>query len=42
MPANMVPIFSKAGDIRWSSTDMTAANTTADLTSGTSYTRLDR
>jgi len=38
MPGNTVPLFSKAGDIQWSSTDMTAANTTADLTSGTSYT----
>ena len=36
MPANTVPIFSKAPDIQWIGY-MTAANTTADLTSGTSY-----
>ena len=36
MPANTVPIFSKAPDIQWIGY-ITAANTTADLTSGTSY-----
>jgi len=36
MPANTVPIFSKAADIQWIGY-MTAANTTADLTTGTSY-----
>ena len=36
MPANTVPIFSKAADIQWIGY-MTAANTTADLTAGTSY-----
>lgn len=36
MPANTAPIFSKAADIQWIGY-MTAANTTADLTSGTSY-----
>ena len=37
MAANTQPIFSIAGDIQWSSSAMTAANTTKDLTSGTSY-----
>lgn len=37
MAANTQPIFSIAGDIQWSSTAMTAANTTKDLTTGTSY-----
>ena len=36
MPANTVPIFSKASNIQWIGY-MTAANTTADLTSGTTY-----
>ena len=36
MPANTVPIFSRLPDIQWIGY-MTAANTTADLTSGTSY-----
>lgn len=36
MPANVDPIFSKSGNIDWNSY-ITAANTTADLTSGTSY-----
>jgi hypothetical protein len=36
MTANTSPIFSAAGDIQWNSY-ATAANTTADLTSGTTY-----
>lgn len=36
MPANTSPIFSLVGAIEWS-TSITAANTTADLTTGTSY-----
>jgi hypothetical protein len=37
MAANTQPIFSIAGDVQWSISAMTAANTTKDLTSGTSY-----
>lgn len=37
MAANTAPIFSLAGDIQWTDGPMTAANTTKDLTSGTSY-----
>jgi hypothetical protein len=37
MAANTQPIFSIAGDVQWTSTGMTVANTTKDLTSGTSY-----
>lgn len=36
MPANTTPIFSKLGDIQWINTVLTA-NTTTDLTTGTSY-----
>ena len=36
MPANTTPIYSKLGDIQWAIT-MIAANTTTDLTSGTTY-----
>jgi hypothetical protein len=36
MAANTVPIYSRVADIQWI-TAMTAANTTLDLTSGTSY-----
>ena len=36
MPANTTPIFSKIGDIQWINTVLTA-NTTTDLTAGTSY-----
>lgn len=36
MPANTTPIFSKIGDIQWVNTVVTA-NTTTDLTTGTSY-----
>ena len=34
---NTAPIFSKIGDVQWSISGATAANTTVDLTSGTSY-----
>ena len=34
--ANNSPIYSKIGDVQWS-TNMTAVNTTTDLTSGTIY-----
>jgi len=38
MAANTAPIFSIAGDVQWTNTGaMTTANTTKDLTSGTSY-----
>ena len=37
MPSNTTPIFSKAGDIQWNSTPIVTANTTTDLTTGTSY-----
>lgn len=36
MPANTTPIYSKIGDIQWVNTIITA-NTTTDLTTGTSY-----
>lgn len=34
---NFQPIFSKVGDVQWTVSAMTVANTTADLTSGTIY-----
>lgn len=37
MPSNTSPIFSKAGDIQWNVTPIVTANTTTDLTTGTSY-----
>ena len=37
MPSNTTPIFSKAGDIQWNDSPVTTANTTTDLTTGTSY-----
>lgn len=38
MAANTQPIFSIAGDVQWTNTGaMTVANTTKDLTAGTSY-----
>ena len=37
MAANQNPIFSKVGDIQWNVTPILAANTTTDLTTGTSY-----
>ncbi len=36
MPANTAPIYTRLGDIQWIS-GITTANTTTDLTSGTSY-----
>lgn len=36
MAGNTTPIFSKVGDIQWTNT-ITTANTTTDLTAGTSY-----
>lgn len=36
MPANTNPIYSRVADIQWNSY-LTAANTTADLTTGTIY-----
>lgn len=35
MPGNTTPIFTRVGDIQWESAS--AANTTTDLTTGTSY-----
>ena len=35
--ANNQPIFSKIGDIQWSSTSVSSANITKDLTTGTTY-----
>lgn len=37
MAANTAPIFSLAGDVQFTSPAMTVANTTKDLTAGTSY-----
>lgn len=37
MPANTAPIFTLSSDIQWSTSAMTTANTTKDLTSGTNY-----
>jgi hypothetical protein len=37
MGANNQPIFTRLADIQWSTTPMTAANTTTNLTSGTIY-----
>ena len=37
MVANTNPVFIRVGQIEWDSTYLTAANTTADLTSGTIY-----
>jgi hypothetical protein len=36
MAANTDPVYSRLGDVQWIGS-MTAANTTADITSGTSY-----
>lgn len=36
MPANVQPIYTKLGDIQWTS-NMTVANQTSDLTGGTIY-----
>jgi len=35
--ANNQPIFSKIGDIQWSGASASAANTTKDMTTGTTY-----
>lgn len=37
MVANVEPIYSKVGDVQWNGGYITAANTTTDLTSGTTY-----
>jgi hypothetical protein len=37
MPANTQPIFTGTPDVQWTTTAMTAANTTKDLTTGTGY-----
>ena len=37
MPSNTAPIYSKIGDVQWSISAATAANTTTDLTTGTIY-----
>lgn len=37
MAANVQPIYSKTADIQWSTSTVSAANTTTDLTSGTIY-----
>jgi hypothetical protein len=36
MPANTAPIYTRIGDVQWIS-GITTANTTTDLTSGTTY-----
>lgn len=37
MAGNTTPIFTKVGDIQWSTVPAIAANTTVDLTAGTTY-----
>ena len=37
MAANTLPIYTRLGDIQWTTTPMTALNATTDLTSGTIY-----
>ena len=37
MAGNAAPIWTREGDIQWNTSPITAANTTTDLTSGTSY-----
>jgi hypothetical protein len=37
MPGNVQPIYTKVPDIQWSTTAITTANATTDLTSGTIY-----
>lgn len=37
MPANNQPIFTRLADVQWTASAMTVANTTTDLTAGTSY-----
>jgi hypothetical protein len=36
MAANTLPIYTRRGDVQWTS-NMTAQNTTTDLTAGTIY-----
>lgn len=37
MPANNQPIFTRLADVQWTTSGMTVANTTTDLTAGTIY-----
>lgn len=37
MAGNTTPIFSKIGSVQWTTVPVVAANTTIDLTTGTSY-----
>jgi hypothetical protein len=37
MPGNVQPIYTRVPDIQWGTAAVTAANTTKDLTTGTSY-----
>lgn len=37
MPANTTPIYTRIGDIEWAVSAATVANTTTDLTTGTTY-----
>jgi hypothetical protein len=37
MPANIQPIYTRVPDIQWSTSALTVANTSVDLTGGTSY-----
>ena len=37
MAANNLPIYTRIGDIQWTNTNVTAANTTSDLGTGTAY-----
>ena len=37
MAGNTTPIFSKIGSVQWTTVPVVAANTTTDLTTGTSY-----
>jgi hypothetical protein len=37
MPGNVQPIYTRVPDVQWGTVAITAANTTKDLTTGTSY-----
>lgn len=37
MPANVQPIYTREPDVQWTISAMTVANTTKDLTTGTTY-----
>jgi hypothetical protein len=37
MAANTLPIYTRLGDVQWTTTPMTALNATTDLTTGTIY-----